>query len=171
MRLVLAAVAFLAVPPAQPDVTIPSDAAKLYTAEGRGVQAYHCAAVAGVFAWGPAAPEAVLLEPASGRQLGTHSAGPIWTWSDGSAVRGKVVQKRPSPDPASIPWLLLSAEPAAAATGALTHVAWVRRSETHGGVAPASGCDAAHPDATARVPYTATYTFYAATPSPGGASH
>ena len=142
------------------DPTLPADANLLYTVEGRGVQIYHCVSQQGVFQWSPAVPDAKLIEPVTGKQLGTHSEGPTWTWIDGSSVRGKVVQRTPSPEPASIPWLLLSAQPAPRASGALSRVAWVRRAETHGGTAPATGCDAAHPSATARIPYTAVYTFY-----------
>ena len=35
----------------------------------------------------------------------------------------------------------------------------ILRVDTHGGVAPAPGCDAAHAGEEARVPYTATYLF------------
>jgi hypothetical protein len=38
---------------------------------------------------------------------------------------------------------------------------WVQRVRTSGGLAPATGCDAAHAGAVVRVPYTATYCFFA----------
>jgi hypothetical protein len=41
---------------------------------------------------------------------------------------------------------------------------FIRRSDTHGGIAPATGCDAKHLNTVSRVPYTATYTFYSAKP-------
>ena len=61
----------------------------------------------------------------------------------------------------SVAWLLVGAK-AGTATGKLADVKFIRRTETHGGVAPESGCQSTG-DAgkTARIPYTATYTFYA----------
>jgi len=44
----------------------------------------------------------------------------------------------------------------------LSAVAFVRRADTKGGVAPSTGCDAAHVAAQARVPYSATYQFFGA---------
>jgi hypothetical protein len=44
----------------------------------------------------------------------------------------------------------------------MTKVEFIRRSDTHGGTAPSTGCDAEHLNAIVRVPYTATYTFYSA---------
>ena len=46
----------------------------------------------------------------------------------------------------------------------MTKVEFIRRSDTHGGIAPPAGCDAQHLNVTADVPYTATYTFYSAKP-------
>jgi hypothetical protein len=46
----------------------------------------------------------------------------------------------------------------------MTRVEFIRRSDTHGGASPTTGCDAHHLNAVSRVPYTATYTFYSATP-------
>lgn len=105
------------------------------------------------------APEATLVDTQTGSPVGTHGAGPTWTWKDGSSVKGEVAQKVPSPDADSIPWLLLRAKPASQ-PGALASVVWVRRSDTRGGTAPTSGCDAGHEGTTTRVRYTATYTFY-----------
>jgi hypothetical protein len=145
-----------------PDPTLPpATAAVVYTAEGRGVQIYRCTQQDASHTWVFQSPEATLFDPKTHQQLGTHGAGPTWTWKDGSAIAGKVLQKLPSPDPNSIPWLLLSTTPSGTATGALTSVTLVRRSDTHGGNPPATGCDAQHANAILRVPYTATYTFYA----------
>jgi hypothetical protein len=145
------------------DRTVPAAPAHIvYTAQGRGVQIYRCTQQDATFVWTFQSPEATLVEPKSQKRLGTHGAGPTWTWADGSTIAGKVMETSPSPDPDSIPWLLLSASPVGASSGALTRVALVRRSDTHGGNAPATGCDAQHVSATLRVPYSATYTFYAA---------
>ncbi len=139
----------------------PATAPVLFAALGTGVQIYVCAAAAPASArWVLQAPQATLTDAASGRRLGTHTAGPTWTWSDGSSVHGVVVAKLASPEPDSVPWLLLAAQPAGGERhGALRDVTWVRRSETHGGNAPAGGCDAEHVGASVRVPYRATYTF------------
>ncbi len=64
------------------------------------------------------------------------------------------------PDPSSIPWLLLAATPSGATNGALSKITLVRRSDTHGGNALSTGCDAQHDGKIFRAHYTATYTFY-----------
>jgi hypothetical protein len=128
--------------------------------QGVGVQIYHCAMQGGGFQWVFDSPEAKLFDAATDRQLGTHSAGPTWTWSDGSAITGKVLQKEASPDLTAIPWLLLETKASGSTTGALTGIAFVRRSNTQAGIAPTIGCDATHVDNLLRVPYEATYTFY-----------
>jgi hypothetical protein len=166
----LALLALLFAPRANqtPDPTQPPAAAHLRTtAIGRGVQVYHCTATQAegqpiVFAWTLEGPEAALFDPKTGQQVATHTAGPTWTWSDGSAITGKVLQKQPSPDPAAIPWLLLETHPANDLPGTLNGITLVRRSNTQAGAAPATGCDAQHYDIRLRVPYEATYTFYAA---------
>lgn len=144
-----------------PDSTQPPAAAHIaYTVEGRGSQIYRCTQQGSAYAWVFQSPEATLYEATTHRQTGTHSAGPTWTWNDGSSITGQVLQKSSSSDPDSVPWLLLAATPAGTTTGVLTPIKLVRRSDTHGGNAPATGCDASHGDAVLRVPYTATYTFY-----------
>jgi len=148
--------------PTQDPTTPPPTAHPTYTTEARGVQIYRCTQQASAYTWVFQSPEATLFDPITHQQIATHSAGPTWTWKDGSAITGKVIQKSPSPDPASIPWLLLTATPSGTTIGALTPVKLVRRSDTQGGNAPTTGCDATHADTTLRVPYTATYTFYTA---------
>ena len=70
------------------------------------------------------------------------------------------MQKQLSPKAASIPWVLVETHPTGTATGVLTDVAYVRRSDTQAGAAPEEGCDAQHYNVTVRVPYAAKYTFY-----------
>jgi hypothetical protein len=166
----LALLALLFAPQANqaPDPTQPPASAHLrYTAVGYGVQIYQCTAAQPTgqpitFSWTLEAPEAALFDPTTQKQIGTHAAGPTWTFNDGSAITGKVLQKQPSPDPAAIPWLLLETHPANDVTGALNGITLVRRSNTKAGAAPATGCDAQHYDIRLRVPYEATYTFYSA---------
>jgi len=143
----------------------PVGASGVVTASAKGVQIYRCEQMEGRSAgWAFVAPEATLYEGAEpgGEAVGTHGAGPVWRWKDGSAVLGKVVEKQGAPEPGAVPWLLLSAtpEPGSSAAGRLVGIAYVRRAETHGGVEPVGGCDAGHLKAEARVPYTAQYTFY-----------
>jgi hypothetical protein len=151
--------------PQTPDLTLPpADAHVQTTVVGLGVQVYRCAAQPGAqsgsFKWTFEAPEATLFDPSTHQPMGTHSEGPTWTWNDGSAITGKVLQTRPSSDPANIPWLLLETHSTGAAAGKLAGVTLVRRSDTQAGAAPTTDCDAQHRDNVVRVPYQATYTFY-----------
>ncbi len=155
MLILLTILALPAPLPAQ-DATVPADAKVITSAEGRGVQIYRCTESQ----WTFVAPEATLFDLTTHKKTGTHGAGPSWNWSDGSSISGKLLQKSPSPDVANIPWLLLAATPTGAATGILSKVILVRRWETHDGIAPSGGCDKSHEGATARIPYTALYTFY-----------
>lgn len=125
-------------------------------ARGKGVQIYTCNPEKG---WVFQAPEATLY--LGGKKVGSHGAGPRWTWSDGSAITGKVATQLPAPNAQSdIPWLVLNATDVEGTNGTLSGVKTVRRSDTNGGVTPASGCDAAHAGMVAKVPYTAKYSFY-----------
>ncbi|HEX4576236.1 MAG TPA: DUF3455 domain-containing protein [Edaphobacter sp.] len=134
----------------------------ILTVTGKGVQIYTCQQTPSGPQWAFQAPEATLTD-ASGNPVGSHGAGPIWKSLDGSAVKGELLQKSPSPEPTAIPWLLLKAV-SPSGSGIMTRVEFIRRSDTHGGIAPITGCDAQHLAVTARVPYTATYTFYSAKP-------
>ncbi len=148
------------VPPS--DTTVPVGARLVAQVIGQGMQVYNCAEVNGAPAWKFQAPDAKLLDPATHAQLGTHGAGPMWRWNDGSAVSGKVVVSQASDEPGNIPWLLLAASPLGEQKGLLTPIVWVRRSETKGGLGPTSGCNQAHVGQVTQVPYTALYTFYSA---------
>jgi hypothetical protein len=81
---------------------------------------------------------------------------------DGSEVTGKAVAHVDSLDPDSIPWLLVNVV-SHSGTGALSNVTTIQRVRTHGGKAPAEGCDAAHVNAETKTSYTADYYFYAPT--------
>jgi hypothetical protein len=145
--------------PAQNPTTPPPTQHPILTVTGKGVQIYTCQQSAAGPQWLLQAPEATLID-ASGKPVGTHGAGPIWRSNDGSTVKGELLQKNESPHAASIPWLLLKAV-SPSGSGIMTRLDFIRRSDTHGGVSPATGCDAQHLSAVSRVPYTATYTFYA----------
>jgi hypothetical protein len=144
--------------PAQSTAPVSVTGKAILTATGKGVQIYTCQQVSNSPQWVFQAPEATLTD-AAGKIVATHGAGPIWKSTDGSTVKGEVAEKTPSPEPAAIPWLLLTAS-TTTGTGVMSKVAFIRRSDTHGGIAPTTGCDAQHLNAVSRVPYTATYIFY-----------
>jgi hypothetical protein len=163
LRLVLAATLSMApVVLGQNPTTPPPTQHPVLTVTGKGVQIYICQQSAAGPQWTLQAPEATLIDT-SGKPVGTHDAGPIWKSNDGSTVKGELLQKSASPEATSIPWLLLKAVKPSG-SGIMTRVEFIRRSDTHGGASPATGCDAQHLNAISRVPYTATYTFYSATP-------
>ena len=146
-----------------PDATLPpATEHPVLTVSGRGSQIYSCQQVGSAFQWVFQAPVARLFDDA-GNEVGTHANGPTWTYQDSSSIQGVRVTSVPSPDDTSIPWLLLKAT-APQRNGLLTTVEFIRRSDTKGGAAPTAGCDAVHTGQLARVPYTATYTFYSAKP-------
>jgi hypothetical protein len=147
---------------AQSPTEPPPSQQAVFTVTGKGVQIYACQQAAGATQWVFHAPEATLFNGA-GDPVGTHAAGPIWRSNDGSAVKGSLVQQSAAPEPGAVPWLLLKAV-SAAGPGIMAKVEFIRRSDTHGGVSPTTGCDARHLNAIARVPYTAAYTFYSAKP-------
>jgi len=143
------------------NIDLSADARIVLSSKGEGVQIYACTAAGEGFKWTLKGPDAKLLD-ATGREIGTHFAGPTWKLADGSMVQGEVVASRPAPQPDAVPWLLLRAK-AGTASGSLASVAFIRRTATHGGIAPATGCAAAaDADKSVRIPYSATYNFYSA---------
>src|SRR5580700_519140 len=141
-------------PPAVPDnLKPPADEALAYQARAAGDQIYTCDGSGWVFT----RPDAKLFAE-SGKQIGSHSAGPAWEWSDGSRVIGRAVANA-TPDSDSIPWLLLTATDHQG-DGVMSHVSSIQRLSTKGGKAPSSGCDASHRGEETRVHYTAVYLFY-----------
>lgn len=126
----------------------------------KGVQIYACKARpdnASTFEWSLVAPEADLFDE-QGKAIGKHFAGPSWQLSDGSKVVGKKRTQVDAPEAGAIPWLLVDAT-GTEGTGALSGIQSIQRVATHGGKAPAAGCDSGHADAESRVPYSATYYF------------
>ena len=125
-----------------------------------GVQIYACDPKDDGYSWSFKAPEANLFDK-QGRQVGTHFSGPTWELDDGSGVVGEVVAKADAPEPGAIQWLLLRVK-SHQGSGALSAVAYIRRTDTKGGVAPSRGCDASHLSEQARMRYSATYQFFSA---------
>jgi hypothetical protein len=144
----------------QSAVAPPAGSAPVLELVADGVQIYTCEAKEGGFAWSFKGPEANLFDK-QGRQVGTHFAGPTWKLDDGSDVVGEVVAKADAAEPGAIQWLLLRVK-SHQGSGALSPVAYIRRAETKGGLAPSTGCDASHLAQQARMRYSATYQFFSA---------
>ena len=87
-------------------IAAPAGQKVVLKAEGRGAQIYLCKNVDGGAKWTFVAPDANLY--VDGLGVGTHGAGPVWNYKDGSAVKGTLVTTVDSPDNKAIPWLLLS---------------------------------------------------------------
>jgi len=147
-----------------PDVPVaiqtPPGVNLILLAHASGSQIYTCQAGAdGKFAWALKAPEADLKDQ-EGKIVGSHFAGPTWKLKDGSEVAGKAAAHVDSPDPDSIPWLLVNAV-GHSGNGLLTNVTAIQRVHTHGGKPPAGGCDESHRGVETKSSYTADYYFYA----------
>jgi hypothetical protein len=136
---------------AKESIDVPPHSRLVLRATGSGDQVYGC--VNG--RWALTAPDAKLLNQ-EGSVIGRHFAGPTWQLNDGSWVKGKAVAKQAAPDTTAVPWLLLES---VGGIGRLGTVRFIQRTGTHGGNAPDGGCTE---NATRRVPYTATYSFYEA---------
>ena len=154
--------------PARPtvpaEIEAPTGATLVVQLFARGTQNYRCQATSASAAeWKLVAPEAELFRTADpgGELAGTHGAGPSWTLKDGSGAKGDApnAKKAASPEAGAVPWLLISSQSNGQA-GELQGVTLVQRIGTHGGIAPAGGCDSASVGAETKVPYTATYVFY-----------
>ena len=148
----------LAATAAAPSIAVPAGQQVVLTVEGHGVQIYRCEQSADATNWAFVAPEAQLY--AKGELVGTHGAGPMWTYKDGSTVSAKMVASVPSPDAGAIPLLLLKSS-SSSGSGLLTQVSYIQRTATQGGQAPKQGCVSAPVGTILRVPYAATYIFYA----------
>jgi acetyl esterase/lipase len=136
--------------PVTVSVEPPAGVTLLLAAAGEGSQVYTCSDGH----WTLKAPDARLLDE-HGQVIGTHSAGPTWRLTDGSEVKGKVIAIRPASDGSSVPSVLLEGVPGSG-TGKLTNVAFIERTDTHGGSADKKPCVSGE----ARIPYTANYSFY-----------
>jgi len=140
-------------------IQAPAGEQLLLQVHAKGDQVYICQEGVTQFAWALRAPDAQLFDK-DGKPFGKHFAGPSWEASDGSRITGKAIANVPSPDPDSIPWLLVNVV-SHNGRGTLWSVSSVQRINTKGGKAPATDCDAAHVGQEMRVAYSADYLFYA----------
>lgn len=173
-RTVVAALALLALVPglahaAKPDppsvptaVKAPAGHAPYLVGHATGTQNYTCQSTPTGLAWTLVAPDATLVDD-KGKQLMTHVAGPTWQAKDGSKVVAARVDGV-TVSPSAIPWLLLRVTSATSGTDGdrLARTTFIQRVNTTGGLAPATGCDAAHVGDARNVPYTSDYYFYRA---------
>jgi hypothetical protein len=129
-------------------------------AHASGVQVYTCQErPEGKYAWTLKGPEADLRDY-RGSIIGRHYEGPTWQHMDGSSVVGKPAARVDSPDPDSVPWLLLNADKHSG-SGILSNVTSIQRIHTHGGQPPTAGhCDASTQGDEVQSKYTADYYFY-----------
>jgi len=150
-------------PPTVPvTVQVPAGNVLFLVGHARGAQVYTCARSGEGYAWTLFTPAATLYDGA-GRSIILHYGGPTWRAHDGSAVVGARIGTAPAPSPNAIPWLLLRATPTTpGGAGLLGRTTFIQRINTTGGVAPSTGCDAAHVGATTSVFFTADYYFYRA---------
>ena len=153
-------------PPQVPEsLKAPATELVLLKAVGKGKQIYACKAKvdnAAQFEWVLARPDADLLND-QGAKIGKHYAGPTWEAVDASKVVGQVQQRANAPQPEAVPWLLLKAK-ANEGTGKFSHVSYIQRVNTAGGVAPAGGCDKEHAGNEVSIDYHADYYFYGPRP-------
>lgn len=142
-------------------IKAPANERIVLQANASGSQIYTCQqGPDGKYGWTLKAPEAELRDQ-KGAIIGRHYAGPTWKHSDGSEVTGKAVARVDSPDPDSIPWLLVTAT-GHSGEGVLRHVTSVQRIHTHGGQPPpVADCTATKQGGEAKSGYTADYYFYA----------
>lgn len=148
------------VPPIVPDaIAAPKNTDVVLVAHASGSQIYACQAGAdNKYSWVLKGPEANLHDQ-QGAIIGHHFAGPTWKHGDGSEVTGSATAKVNSPDPNSIPWLLVTSH---SGDGMLSHVTAIQRINTNGGQPPpATVCNAAQQNIEIKSTYTADYYFYA----------
>ncbi|SFR27881.1 Protein of unknown function [Lentzea waywayandensis] len=134
-------------------IKVPEGNRQIAFLQAHGVQTYQCANGA----WSFLQPDAIL--ESYGRAVILHTRGPVWTSvEDGSSVTAATVAS--SPVPLAVPQLLLRST-GNRGPGLLGAVTFVQRLNTTGGLSPAGACK---DGATASIPYTADYAFWAATP-------
>lgn len=152
----------LEAPTTPAEIAVPAGNTLFMEVLANGVQIYTCKAKEDStgYEWSFTVPEATLYDT-SMNLIGTHGAGPFWEAKDGSRVEGKVQAKVASSNPTAIPWLLL-ATTSTGTEGMFASTTFIHRLETVAGLAPTDGCDEAAMGTEARIPYTATYYFYAA---------
>jgi hypothetical protein len=147
--------------PAGPTLKLKAHAigSQIYTCTASGGADAGADAGATTYSWVLKAPDAKLYDE-NNAQIGTHSAGPTWTHTDGSSVVGAKVAAVDSPLTDAVQWLMLKAASHGATAGTFSDVTYVQRVNTTKGKAPATGCDSGKVGMDTSVAYTADYYFY-----------
>ena len=171
--LVLIAVVVLALKPATATVLdnnngpeLPAGCESLTADEGNRLAFHVYAKGSQVYRWNGTswdfvAPVATLYaEQGYFGEVGTHYVGPHWESKSGSKVKAVRIQGRGcSPDPNSIPWIILQSTETSG-PGIFKDVTLIQRTNTTGGNAPTE--IGLTPGQIKEVPYTAEYYFYKA---------
>jgi hypothetical protein len=146
---------------------------------GWGDQVYTCTASGGAdggadagattYSWQLKGPNATLYDDTNTKQ-GTHTltTGPTWTSNDTSSIVGMKLFGVNAPTAGAVQWLLLKVASHTGGTGVFSDVTYVQRLNTSRGVAPATGCDAAHVSAEVSSAYAADYYYFTGTPTDAG---
>jgi hypothetical protein len=131
-----------------------------FVLSANGIHLYECkprATDPNAYSWYFVVPDATLRD--SGGERARHAAVNQWdSTSDRSTVSGVLTAMQPT-TPGNLPWALIRAIPGAA-DGMFAGVTSIQRVNTSGGVAPATGCDAASAGSEVRVNFSADYYFY-----------
>jgi hypothetical protein len=175
-------------PPVPTNIQVPAGNKLFLVGHAVGTQNYVCAPSGGAIKYVLFTPQATLFDE-EGEQLITHYFSPnpeelntdprvisnhiiraAWQDSkDASTVWGKVVPGNSSSDlnyvePGAIPWLLVTIvgdQNGPTGGDRLSVTTFIQRLNTHGGLAPSTGCSIAEDiGKTAFVPYTTDYYFY-----------
>jgi hypothetical protein len=139
------------------ELAVPEGHVVVLRARAEGVQIYECKEKDGKPQWILKAPEADLFDD-NGDKIGTHSAGPTWTATDGSKVVGMLPPKAVA-RPGTIAWLLIEAKTSKEGKKTLAGISYIQRVDTWAGQPPAKA-EKADEGKTVRVKYEATYYFY-----------
>jgi hypothetical protein len=141
-------------PPGCEDLNPPVDQHVSFHGYAQGVQIYRWDDA--TQKWIFVAPDATLYgDPGFHGQIAIHFAGPTWQSNSGSEVVGTKLIAH-TPDVTAIPWLLLAGT-TSHGPGPLNGTNYIQRTNTTGGLAPATPGTTGQ---TAAVPYTAQYYFY-----------
>jgi hypothetical protein len=139
-------------------IKVPAGNTAILFLHAKGEQIYQCLFNKNAYVWQLQAPDAKLFD-ADGKLAGSHAAGPVWRYRDGSQARGRIIAKM-SPANSSIDWLLIDTV-GHKGKGILAEASYINRINTQGGLPPSSGCDANHLGSEKHVSYSADYVFYA----------
>lgn len=141
------------------EIATPNGYHSVLTLHAKGEQIYQCISQKGATSWQLQRPDALLFD-ATGHEVGHHSAGPEWTYQDGSRVTGRVVKKLDVAPDSAVAWILLEAVNHHG-NGVLANAHFIQRVKTRGGLPPVSLCDDNHLGMEKPTTYSADYIFYA----------